>query len=220
MSTLMPPPPPPNYCAFGSECSSRDGGQEEGPHICSRCKNLSRHELDRKAINTTYDSAHLRLLVEEHFKQLKKEYDERVKRGWGFSCICTDPDYKNVPWRRHFDPEDSSPCGTVRNRGQLCKRCYTKAREQQCSFLIDFDGDREGFPCVWEDPRYNRPQDENWKRGLSDPNWQKDPRKHPNCVRPNRSNQLCRRCYSRMVEISGFGVYFCENSSTLHERWR
>jgi hypothetical protein len=223
---LMLPPPPRQYCAFGSSCSSPDGGREKGREICSRCKNMSYDDLHGQATNTVNDRHHLERLVEEYFLQLKKECDERIAKNWGFPCACKDPDYKQVYWRRHFDPEDWGPCGSVPNRGQLCKRCYTKAREQQCSFLIDFDGDRQGFPCIWEDPRFDRAQDRNWKQGpldregKQDPNWEKDPRKHPNCLRPLRSNRVCQRCYNRMCEIRRFDKYFERNSGTLHEVWR
>lgn len=220
----MLPPTPRRYCALGSQCSSQDGGQEKGPDICSRCKNLSYQELRQRAINRHDDIDHLKRLVDGYFQQLEKNCLERIEKEWGFPCACKDPLYKEASWRRHFDPEDYSPCGTVRHRGQLCTRCHSKAREQQCSWLINFDGDRFGFPCVWDDPRLRRPVDQRWKTGplydgKPDEYWRSNPGTKRFCKRAVRQYQLCQPCYNRMCNISGFGLFFHDTYGTLHEQY-
>jgi hypothetical protein len=210
--TMLAPPPRP-HCAFDTACGSRREGQEQGPDICSWCKNMSFDVLYKQA-ETRPDTRWLKQLIDAYMHQLERDSSERIRRGWSYLCACKDPEYRIQAWRRDFNPKDSRLCGTVRHRGQLCARCYQKAQETGCSWLVEFDGDRLGFPCVFENPRLRRPVDANWRigpvdeRGQADPSWEKDPRKHGRCVRARFRNQLCQKCFNRMCEIRGFGRYF------------
>ncbi|EDU49130.1 conserved hypothetical protein [Pyrenophora tritici-repentis Pt-1C-BFP] len=180
IAMLAPPPKP--HCAFGPACDSRPEGQEHGPEICSWCRNLSIDALFKQADKLS-DNRSLKRLIHEYMRQLEREHTERVRKGWSFLCACKDPEYRSQSWRIVFNPRDSRACGTVRYRGQLCARCFSKAQDQECPWLEQFDGDRLGFPCAFEDPRLRRPVDTNWKlgpldaRGKPDPSWEKDPRK-------------------------------------------
>lgn len=222
---MMLAPPPRPHCAFGVACSSKPGGQEEGPNMCSWCKNMSFDAL-RKQADDHPDRRNLIRLVDEYLHQLERECEERIKKGWSYPCACKDPKFSRESWRRSFNPQDSRACGTVRHRGQLCTRCYTKAREQRCDWLAEFDGDRHGFPCVFEDLRLRRPADVNWKRGpvdnqgVPDLDWEKDWRRHGRCGRRSQRYQLCQTCFNRMNEIRGFGRYFDPNWGILHDRYR
>jgi hypothetical protein len=206
-------PPPRPHCAFDAACGSRREGREQGPDICLWCKNMSFDALYKQA-ETRPDTRWLKQLIDAYMHQLECDNSERMRRGWLYLCACKDPEYRFHAWRRDFDPKDSRLCGTVRHRGQLCARCYQKAQETRCSWLAEFDGDRLGFPCAFEDPRLRRPVDANWRigpvdeRGQGDPSWEKDPRKHGRCVRAKSRNQLCQKCFNRMCEIRGFGRYF------------
>lgn len=217
--TLSPPPRP--HCAFGTACSSRLEGQERGPDICSWCKNMSFDALYRQSDGHP-DGRSLRRLVDDYMHQLEHDSEERISKGWPFLCACKDPEYRFQPWRQDFHPKQSRLCGTVRFRGQLCARCYSVAQAQDCTWLEQFDGDRLGFPCVFEDSRLRRPIDVNWKtgpvddRGNGDPDWEKDTRRHGRCARSRARNQLCQPCYNRMNEIRGFGRFFDINWGTLH----
>jgi hypothetical protein len=220
---LAPPPRP--HCAFGAACNSKPGGQEQGPNICSWCKNMSFEALYKQADEQVGHRA-LRRLVDDYLHQIERDCEERITKGWTYPCACKDPQFSFESWRRTFNPKDSRACGTVRYRGQLCARCYRKAQEQNCEWLKDFDGDRHGFPCVFEDPRLRRPTDVNWRRGpidvqgTPDPAWEKDIRRHGRCRRTIRRYQLCQCCFNRMCEIRGFGRYFDTDWGTLHERYR
>ncbi|CAE7026232.1 hypothetical protein PTTW11_04038 [Pyrenophora teres f. teres] len=207
IAMLAPPPKP--HCAFGPACDSRPEGQEHGPEICSWCKNMSFDALYKQA-ETLSDTRPLKRLIHEYMRQLEREHTERVRKGWSFLCACKDPEYRSQSWRADFNPRDSRACGTVRHRGQLCARCFRKAQDQECSWLEQFDGDRLGFPCVFEDPRLRRPVDTNWKLGPLDARgtWEKDPRRDGRCERARFKQQLCQKCFNRMCEIRGFGRYF------------
>jgi len=211
VAMLAPPPKP--HCAFGPACDSRPEGQEQGPEICSWCKNMSFEALYKQA-ETLSDNRSLERLINEYMRQLEREHTERVRKGWSFLCACKDPEYRSQAWRTDFNPKDSRICGTVRHRGQLCARCFRKAQDQECSWLEQFDGDRFGFPCAFEDPRLRRPVDTNWKMGpldsgrRPDPSWEKDPRRDGRCERARFKQQLCQKCFNRMCEIRGFGRYF------------
>jgi hypothetical protein len=217
---MLPPPPRP-HCAFGTACSSHLDGQEKGSHICSWCKNLSFEKLYQQA-EAQPDTQVLRHLIDNYMHQLEQDNAERMTKGWSHLCACKDPEYRSQSWRRDFSPQDPRTCGNVRHRGQLCTRCFTKAQEQRCAWLVEFDGDRLNFPCVFEDPRLRRPTDANWKlgpvdvRGAPDPNWEKDPRRHARCGRARQKNQLCQLCFNRICEIRGFGRYFDTEWGTLH----
>jgi len=219
---MMLAPPPRPHCAFGTACNSKEEGQEKGANICNWCKNLSFHALYSQA-EAHPDGRALRRLIDGYMHQLERDCDERLRKGWSYLCSCKDPEYSFQSWRRDFNPRDSRVCGTVRHRGQLCARCYTKAQEQGCVWLNECDGDRLGFPCVFEDTRLRRPSDINWKtgpvdeHGCPDPNWEKDARRHGRCGRARRRNQLCQKCFNRMCEIRGFGRYFDTEWGTLHE---
>jgi hypothetical protein len=220
---LAPPPRP--HCAFGTACDSQIGGQEKGPNICTWCKNMSFDALYRQA-DAHPDHRSLRRLIDAYLHQLERESDERTDKGWSQLCACKDPIHSFESWRRDFHPRDARSCGYVHYRGQLCARCYRKAREQNCGWLQDFCGDRYGFPCVFEDPRLRAPSDNIWKRGpvddqgYPDPDWEKDPRRHGRCRRTDRRYQLCQLCYNRMCEIRGFGRYFNTDWGTLHDQYR
>lgn len=222
--TMLPPPPRP-HCAFGISCESRPGGQEKGSSICNWCKNMSLTALYRKA-DAHPDGRSLRRLIDTYVHELERNCEERISKGWSHSCACKDPQYSYYSWRQNFNPQDSRVCGTVRHRGQLCARCFTKAREQYCQWLSDWDGDRIGFPCVFEDPRLRRPTDTNWKRGpvdeygRPDSNWEKDIRRHGRCQRARKRYQLCQRCFNRICEMRGFGRYFDTEWGTLRECYR
>lgn len=211
-SPIMFAPPRP-HCAFGSACGSHAEGKEAGPDMCSWCKNMSFDALYAQA-ETHPDTRRIKRLIDAYMHQLERDSSERIQRGWLFLCACKDPKYRFEPWRRQFNPDDPRPCGTVHHRGQLCTRCYRKAKDHGCSWLSEFDGDRLGFPCVFEDPRLRRPVDANWRfgpldeRGRPDPSWEKDPREHGRCGRSRFKNQLCQKCFNRMCEIRGFGRYF------------
>jgi hypothetical protein len=208
---LAPPPRP--HCAFGTACDSQAEGQDKGPSICNWCKNMSFDALYKQA-DTHPDGRTLRRLIDAYMHQLERDRDERVAKGWSYLCACKDPVHSFESWRREFNPRDSRTCGTVRYQGQLCARCHTKAQDQACEWLREWDGDRLGFPCVFEDTRLRRSADTIWKRGPvdehgnPDPNWEKDSRRHGICMRSKRRNQLCQRCFNRMCEIKGFGKYF------------
>ncbi|KAI4657971.1 uncharacterized protein J4E78_006361 [Alternaria triticimaculans] len=208
---LAPPPKP--HCAFGTACGSRPGGQEQGTDICSWCKNMSFDALYKQA-EAHPDKPLLRYRIDVYRHQLERDSSERIRKGWTNLCACKDPEFRFSAWRNDFNPQDSRLCGTVRHRGQLCARCYRKAQEQACHWLSEFDGDRVGFPCVFEDPRLRRPVDSNWKigprnqQGEADPSWEKDPRRDGRCDRTRFRNQLCQKCFNRMCEIRGFGRYF------------
>jgi hypothetical protein len=216
---LAPPPRP--HCAFGTACDSRTEGQERGPNICSWCKNMSFDALYAQS-EIQPDTRWLKRLISAYMHELERESSERLRKGWAFLCACKDPAYRFQPWRRDFNPKDSRLCGTVRYRGQLCARCYRRAQEQGCSWLVEFDGDRLGFPCAFEDPRLRRPIDASWRagpldeQGDPDPSWEKDSRTHGRCERANRRNQLCQKCFNRICEIRGFGRYFNTEWGTLH----
>jgi len=222
---IMLAPPPRPHCAFGAACSSKPGGQEQGPNICQWCKNMSFEALRKQADNHP-DRRNLIRLLDEYLHQLERECGERITKGWSYPCACKDPKFSRENWRRNFNPQDPRACGTVRYRGQLCTRCYKKAREQRCGWLSEFDGDRYGFPCVFEDLRLRRPADVNWKRGpvdnqgVPDLDWEKDWRRHGRCGRRSKRYQLCQTCFNRMNEIRGFGRYFDTNWGILHDRYR
>ncbi|RAQ99976.1 hypothetical protein DDE82_007707 [Stemphylium lycopersici] len=156
----------------------------------------------------------IKRLIDAYMRQLERDSAERIRKGWLFLCACKDPDYRSQAWRREFNPKDPRICGTVRFRGQLCARCFGKAKEQACPWLEQFDGDRLGFPCAFEDPRLRRPIDANWKvgpldeHGRPDPSWEKDPRRDGRCERTRFRKQLCQKCFNRMCEIRSFGRYF------------
>jgi hypothetical protein len=215
---LAPPPRP--HCAFGTACDSCPGGRQIGPDLCSWCKNMSFDALYERAAPQP-NKRYLRRLIDTYMHQLEQDSNERIIKGWSHLCACKDPEYRFDLWRRNFDPKDSRLCGTVRSRGQLCARCYHKAQEQGCFWLAEFDGDRLGFPCVFEDPRLKRPIDRNWRtgpvdeHGRPDPNWEKDTRQHGQCERRKERNSLCQRCFNRMCEIRGFGRYFDPDWGTL-----
>jgi hypothetical protein len=208
---LAPPPRP--HCAFGYACDSHPNGQNRGADVCSWCKNMSFDALYKQA-ETQLDTRWLKRLIDTYVHQLERDSAERIRKGWSSLCVCKDPDYRFQTWRRDFNPKDSRLCGTVRHRGQLCARCYTKAQEQNCSWLAEFDGDRLGFPCAFEDPRLRRPVDSNWKigpvdeLGQRDTSWEKDSRRDGRCERARFKNQLCQKCFNRMCEMRGFGRYF------------
>jgi hypothetical protein len=222
-SRMMLAPPPP-HCAFGTACNSRPGGQNKGHSICNWCKNLSFAALYRQA-ETHPEGRSLRRLIDAYVYQLERDCTERIAKGWSYLCATKDPEYSFEGWRRDFNPRDSRVCGTVRHRGQLCARCYTKAREQNCEWLKECDGDRLGFPCVFDDPQLRRPTDVNWRRGPTDaqgrpePDWERDLRRHGRCARAKQKNQLCQRCFNRMCEIRGFGRYFDTEWGTLRGRY-
>ncbi|KAF2029085.1 hypothetical protein EK21DRAFT_68515 [Setomelanomma holmii] len=222
--TMLAPPPRP-HCAFGVACESQPEGQEKGPSICSWCKNMSFDALYKQADNHP-DGRNLRRLVDGYIHQLERDSEERIAKGWSYLCACKDPEYAYQGWRRDFNPRDSRTCGTVWHRGQLCARCFLKARQQGCEWLNDCDGDRLDFPCVFEDPHLRRATDINWKmgpvdeRGWPDPEWEKDPRRHGKCERARSRNQICQKCFNRMCEIRGFGKYFDTEWGTLHEAYR
>jgi hypothetical protein len=136
---LAPPPRP--HCAFGTACDSRPGGQDKGPNICSWCKNMSFDALYAQA-DTQPDSRSLRRLIDGYIHQLERDCEERIVKGWSYLCVCKDPEYAFQSWRREFNPRESRICGTVRHRGQLCARCFTKAQQQGCTWLNEFGGDR------------------------------------------------------------------------------
>lgn len=217
---MLAPPNP--HCAFGIGCDSRPEGQEKGPNICSWCKNMSFDALYRKS-ETYTDTCYLKRLIDAYMRQLERDSDERLFKGWSYLCACKDPEYRSQPWRRDFNPRDARACGTVRHRGQLCARCYRTAHAQQCPWLASFEGDKFGFPCVFETPRLRRPIDMNWKTGPvdewghPDPSWEKDSRRHGQCGRAGRKNQLCQKCFNRMCEIRGFGRFFDPEWGTLRE---
>jgi hypothetical protein len=210
---VMLAPPPRPHCAFGVACNSRPEGQEQGPDICSWCKNMSFDALYKQA-ESQPDTRWLKRLIDAYMQQLERDNTERIRRSWSCLCACKDPEYRFHAWRRDFNPQDSRLCGTARHRGQLCARCFQKAQEQSCLWLAEFDGDRCGFPCAFEDPRLRRQIDSNWKigpvdeRGEPDPGWEKDSRRHERCERARFKNQLCQKCFNRMCEIRGFGRYF------------
>jgi hypothetical protein len=191
-----------------------------GTDICSWCKNLSFDALYEQAASQT-DECHLNRLIDSYMFQLERDSNERIKKGWSYLCACKDPKYRSDTWRRGFNPRDARLCGTVPHRGQLCTRCYHQAQEQGCSWLAEFEGDRRGFPCVFEDTRLMRPIDRNWRigpvddQGAPDPNWEKDSRRHGRCGRRREKNSLCQRCFNRMCEIKGFGRYFDPDWGTL-----
>lgn len=217
---LAPPPRP--HCAFGTACNSRSEGQERGPDICTWCKNMSFDDLYEQASHHPY-RRHINRLIDAYMHQLELDSNERIRKGWSHLCACKDPEYRFDAWRRSFNPRDGRLCGTVRYRGQLCARCYQKAQEQSCSWLAEFDGDRLGFPCVFEDPQLNRTVDRNWRvgpldeQGQPDPHWEKDPNRHGRCGRRRERNSLCQRCFNRMCEIRGFGRYFDPEWGTLRQ---
>ena len=213
-------PPPRHRCAFGSACNSRPEGQEKGPDICFWCKNLSFDTLYAQAASQT-DKLFLNSLIDAYMHQLERDSNERISKGWSYLCACKDPECRFDMWRRSFNPKDGRLCGTVRHRGQLCTRCYHAAQEQKCAWLVEFDRDRLGYPCVFEDPRLRRPVDQNWRigpldeQGQPDPDWEKDPRRHGRCGRRRERNNLCQQCFNRMCEIKGFGRYFDPDWGTL-----
>lgn len=208
---LAPPPKP--HCAFGTACDSCPEGKEPGPDICSWCKNMS-FDMLYKLSEEQPDTRAIKRLIDAYMRQLERDNAERIRKGWSFLCACKDPDYRSQAWRREFNPKDPRICGTVRFRGQLCARCFRKAKEQACPWLEQFDGDRLGFPCAFEDPRLRRPIDANWKvgpldeHGRPDPSWEKDPRRDGRCERTRFRKQLCQKCFNRMCEIRSFGRYF------------
>jgi hypothetical protein len=217
---MLAPPRP--HCAFGTACNSRPGGQEKGPDICSWCKNMSLAALYEQAESQS-DKRHLIYLIDQYMYQLENDSKERANKGWSYLCACKDPDFRFDRWRSGFNPQDSRLCGTVRHHGQLCARCYHSAKEQRCAWLGDFDGDRLGFPCVFEDASLKRPKDRNWRtgpvdaQGHSDPDWEKDCRRHGRCGRARGKNHLCQKCFNRMCEIKGFGRYFDVEWGILRE---
>lgn len=217
---LSPPPKP--HCAFGISCSSRPDGQETGPDICSWCKNMSFDALYQLS-ETHADTRTLKYLIDGYMQQLERDNHERMSKGWSYLCASKDPKFRFYAWRCSFNPMNHRICGTVSHRGQLCARCYAKAQEQNCSWLAEFEGDRLGFPCVFEDPRLRRRVDSNWKvgpldeQGRPDPGWEKDPRRHGRCDRTRHKNQLCQKCFDRMCEIRGFGRYFDTEWGGLRE---
>lgn len=217
-------PPPRSHCVFGTSCDSCTEGQERGPDLCSWCRNMSFDELYKRA-ETQPDAESVKKLIDAYKHQLELESAERIRKGWPFLCACKDPEYFTHSWRRSFNPRDSRLCGTVRYRGQLCARCFRKAKDQNCAWLEAFDGDRLGFPCAFDDPRLRRRVDANWKigpvdkYGQPDPSWEKDPRRDGRCERTRFRNQLCQKCFNRMCEIRGFGRYFDSEWGILHKRY-
>lgn len=219
---LMMLAPPKPHCAFGTACNFRPEGQEKGPNICSWCKNMSFDALYRQS-ELEPDTRSLKRLIDAYMHELEHDNDERIAKGWTHLCACKDPEYRFHSWRRDFNPQDSRLCGPVRYQGQLCTRCFRKAEEQDCPWLVEFDGDRLGFPCIFENPQLRRPIDLHWRvgpvddQGRRDPNWEKDSRRHGRCERPRHRNQLCQKCFNRMCEIRGFGRYFDTEWGTLRE---
>lgn len=220
----MRAPPPRTHCLLGAACDSCPEGQEQGPEICSWCKNMSFEELYKRSA-TLPDTESINLVIDTYKRQLELETAERIRKGWSFLCACKDPEYRSQSWRRNFNPKDSRLCGTVLHRGQLCVRCYRKAREQNCTWLEEFDGDRLGFPCAFDDTRLRRRIDASWKigpldrHGQPDPSWERDPRRDGRCERTRLRNQLCQKCFNRMCEIRGFGRFFDSEWGTLHRRY-
>lgn len=220
----MQPPPSRQTCAFGEACSSREGGKEQGPDLCPWCKNICLFDLYKLAddLGPPYTGP-VRRLVDAHRNHLERDFIERLNKPWPLPCAIKDPSMRDMPWRRNFNPEDDKPCSHVVHRGQLCQRCYAKAQEQGCEWLVkEFDGDRYGFPCVFEDARLRRPQDLAWRRGPGeDADWEKDPRRgHAPCGRRPRRYQLCQKCYTRMNEMRGFGRFFDETHGILRRQYR
>ncbi|KAH7398638.1 hypothetical protein DE146DRAFT_497512 [Phaeosphaeria sp. MPI-PUGE-AT-0046c] len=223
--TMQAPPSSRLVCAFGKACSSRKGGKEQGPDLCSWCKNMSLFELYRLADGLgREDHEAVRKLVDAYKKHLEDDLLERLRhKGWLMPCAIKDPYVRHMQWRDSFNPQDDKPCNNVVHRGQLCQRCYTKAREQECTWLkVEFDGDRYGFPCVFEDPRMHRPKDYFWRRGPGeDPDWEKDSRRgHAPCGRCEQRYKLCQNCYARINEMRGFGKFFDETHGILRMRYR
>jgi hypothetical protein len=218
--TMMPPPPQP-HCAFGSTCASRPDGQQSGPSICTYCANLSFPALYAQASTHTSAAHSLKRLVDAYLQQLERDRTERATKRWSHLCATKDPFHAFAPWRRAFDPRSPRVCTTVPHPHQLCPRCYDAARTQRCPWLAEWDGNRLGFPCVWEDARLRRDVDVNWKRGpvdaagRVDPNWEKDFRRDGMCGRAEKRNQVCQRCFERMCEVRGFGRFFCEEWGVL-----
>src|SRR5690242_12376268 len=98
--------PPKPHCAFGSACPAYPGGQERGPNICNRCKNLSFHRLYEQS-DSHPDKRRLNCLINAYMHELERESTERITRGWAYLCASKDPEYRYQPWRRDFNPDDS-----------------------------------------------------------------------------------------------------------------
>jgi hypothetical protein len=214
-------PSPKSHCAFGTACNSRPAGREKGSDICGWCKNLSLDALYKQAESPT-DERYFTCLVDGYKDQLESESNERANKIWPYLCACKDPEFRFDEWRSGFHPQDSLPCGTVPHQGQLCRRCYLSAKKQRCEWLVHFDGDRIGFPCVFVDTSLRRSEDRNWRagpldaQGKSDPDWEKDFQRHGDCGRAGIKNSLYQRCFNRMCKIRGFEQYFDTEWGTLH----
>jgi hypothetical protein len=228
-STDMGPPPPPLSCAFGTACTLRPGGQEKGRDICSWCKNFSFSVLKQRA-NLHPEKPTLLNLIADYQKQITEFESERKRNHWNHHlCACRDPNYSKLSWRRKFHPGDSQPCSYVYHRGQLCGRCFTKAKEQGCSWLEEFTDDRYDFPCVFEDRQLMNKCHQPWRKGRSvgssgkpDVDWEydRDNRYHEPHERLKKRYHLCVPCFTRMNELAGFRNYFDVDHGELRQRFR
>ena len=88
---LAPPPKP--HCAFGTACGSRPGGQDQGPDICSWCKNMSFDALYKQA-EAHSNTRLLKHLIDMYMHQLERDSSERIRKGWACLCACKDPEYR------------------------------------------------------------------------------------------------------------------------------
>ncbi|KAJ4369243.1 hypothetical protein N0V83_006328 [Neocucurbitaria cava] len=217
----MDPPMSPQLCAFGRACGSRAQGREEGPSLCVWCKNMSFPVLDAKA-ETLRNPPLLRGAIEAYEKELKQSAKERTEKKWMKLCACKDPKYRNEDWRRYFNPNDERPCSSVEHRGQLCTRCYRKARDQSFPWLKGIDGDRIEYPCIWQDPDFKGGVNEYWRqgpieKGLTNVYWKPDPTRvgEVPCTTVNRRKHLCSGCFNRMNVIKNFGKFFDNDSGVL-----
>lgn len=217
----MQAPPLPQRCVFGPACHSRQGGKAQGPNICDYCKNLNIYDLYEFADHAP-DYTAVRNIVDKYKNDLASHFQQCLRKGWLLPCATKDLSLKHLEWRKSFNPDDDAPCKQVVHRGQLCQRCFTKAREQQCQWLTtDFDGDLHQFPCAFEDRRLHRPKDYEWRKGPGeDKDWEKNPNRHSQCGRREQRFKLCQPCFNRMNEMRGFSKYFDSMSGVLADRYR
>lgn len=166
------------------------------------------------------------LLLTDAIKAYKKELiqnnKERIEKQWSKLCACKDPKYRNQDWRRDFNPNDERPCRLVEHRGQLCTRCYRKACDQDCPWLKAIDDDRTEYPCIWQDPDFERGVNEYWRqgpieKGLTNEYWKPDPTRAGEvpCTTVNRRKHLCPGCFNRMNVIQKFGKFFDNDTGVL-----